>query len=252
LESSFNILVVDDDRRMAKTLVDILRVKGYDAQAAYTGMEALQKLTEAGVGCVLTDVKMPAMNGVELFQVIKETYPDLPVVLMTAYATDELVQKGLQQGAIAAISKPLDLNLLLSFFNYVSQERTVVIVDDDLQFCEFLENVLQIRGYNTISVSDPQAVLEAIQPDVQVVLLDLKLNGTNGLDVLRQIRGQYPQLPVILVTGYREELAENLLSAQNLNILTCLYKPFQVAELIQQIYEIRHRSLCAFWMNNQR
>lgn len=237
------ILVVDDDRLMAKTLVDILHIKGYQAEAAYSGPEALTKLKARAFNCMLTDVRMPDMNGVELYQAVKEIWPELPVVLMTAYAADELIEKGLIEGAIAALTKPLDINSLLSFFAALRRERSIVIVDDDLDFCQSLGSILRLRGFTVKEVTDPQRFWESIEPDSQIVLLDMRFNRINGLDILQQLRTQFPRLPVILVTGYREEMYSAIQRALEIKAYTCLYKPLQIEQLLQVLAQVHHREL---------
>ncbi len=80
------ILIVDDDCMMAKTMADILNVKGFRADTAHSAAETLALASEHEFDCVLTDVKMPEMNGVDLFRALKKRKPDVPIVLMTAYA----------------------------------------------------------------------------------------------------------------------------------------------------------------------
>lgn len=237
------ILIVDDDRRMAKTLLDILKVKGYEAEAAHSGMEALDKVDKSQFDCVLADIKMPQMNGVELYRAIKAMQPDLPVVLMTAYATDKLVKEGLEEGAIASLAKPLDINVLLSFFSALRKERSIVIVDDDPKFCKTLGDILQVRGFGVTKVTDPHKVAERVGGDWQVVLLDMKLDKISGLEVLKEIRGQHPELPVILVTGFREEMATAMDAAMKVGAYACLYKPFQIEELLQILTKVYHKDL---------
>lgn len=242
--AGLRILVVDDDRRMAKTLADIFRTGGYDTEAANSGREALDKVQKGHFDCVLTDIKMPDINGVELCRAIKATRPDLPVVLMTAYSTDELVNRGLEEGAIAALTKPLDINLLLGFFSSLYEERSIVIVDDDPEFAKTLRDLLQARGFRVTPVADPQDVVERIRVDGQVVLLDMKLDSVKGLAALKEVRDRYPHLPVILVTGYREEMAQAIEAALKIGAYTCiLYKPLQIEELLQAVSETRHQEL---------
>ena len=95
MSDNFRILIVDDDYRMAKTLRDILIIKGYETDLAHSGSEALEKVEETYYTCILSDIKMPEVNGVELYRAIKKIEPDLPVVLMTAYSHDKLIKKGL-------------------------------------------------------------------------------------------------------------------------------------------------------------
>jgi two-component system, NtrC family, response regulator HydG len=243
------ILIVDDDGRMAQTLVDILRIKGYAAETAHSGPEALENVQARAFDCVLTDLKMPGMNGLELHKALRALQPALPVVLMTAYATDELISAGREQGVIATLSKPLDLNALLGFFSSLRDEQTVVIVDDDPRFCQTLGAILRARGYHTLTVTDPRlwpgppGGRTANDAPIQVVLLDLKLNETNGLDVLKGIRAQCPNLPVVLVTAYREEMAAVMKAAQPFNVYAYLYKPFEIEALLQILAEVRQTAL---------
>jgi two-component system response regulator HydG len=243
------ILIVDDDRRMARTLVDILRIKGYAAEAAHSAPEALEKVQARAFDCVLSDFKMPGMDGLELHQALRALRPDVPVVLMTAYATDELISTGRDQGVIATLSKPLDLNALLGFFSALRDEQTIVIVDDDLRFCQTLEAILRARGYPTLAVTDARlwpglpGCQTANSAKNQVVLLDLKLNEPDGLEMLKRIRAQHPDLPVVLVTAYREEMAAIIEAAQLLNVYAYLYKPFKIEALLQLLTEVRQTTL---------
>lgn len=117
MSDKLRILIVDDDRRMARTLVDILRVKGYEVEGAHSASEALEKLGGDRFDCVLSDIRMPGVNGVDLYRAIKGRQPDLPVVLMTAYSDDKRVKEGLEGGAIRVFFKPLDINALLEFLS---------------------------------------------------------------------------------------------------------------------------------------
>ncbi|KKL91341.1 hypothetical protein LCGC14_1895660 [marine sediment metagenome] len=243
MREKLHTLIVDDDPRMAKTLLDILKVKGYGAELAHSGPEALEKVNKGRFDCVLTDIKMPQMNGVELYKAIKAEQPDLPVVLMTAYSNDKLVEEGLEEGAIASLTKPLDIDLLLSFLSILRKERSIVIVDDDPRFCKSLGDILRARDFKVTHVTDSKDVMETIGSDIQVVLLDMKMNDKNGLDILKEIRERYPHLPVILVTGFREEMISSIEEAMKIGAYTCLYKPLQIEELIKILREIHHQGL---------
>lgn len=241
MSGKLRILTVDDHRMVANSLVDIFKVEGYEAEAAYSGSEALDIVKRGHFDCVLTDIKMPEMNGVELYRAIRAIQPELPVVFMTAYS--ELVQEGLEEGAVATLTKPLDIDLLLHFLSCLRKERSIVIVDDDPHFCKTLGDILRARGFPVTQVTDPYGVAEALRPDAQVVLLDMKLNSINGLEVLKEIREHYPHLSVILVTGYREEMAPAIEAALKIDAYACLYKPFQIEALLQLLTEVRHQEL---------
>jgi len=243
MSEMISILVVDDDVHMSKTLVDILNVKGYEAEAANSGMQALEKVNANDYDCVLTDIRMPGMNGVDLYEAIKNIKPDLPVVLMTAYAVDKLVNRGIEEGAIATLNKPLDIDLLLSFLTILRKECSVVIVDDDIQFSKTLGDILRNRKFAISQITDSKEVMENLREERQIVLLDMKLKDTSGLKVLKEIRKKYPYLPVVMVTGYRIEMTSSIEAAMEIDAYTYLYKPFEIEKLIEILSELRRDEL---------
>ena len=243
MNKEFRVLVVDDDCRMARTLADIFRVKGHNAETVHSAMEALEKIKDGQFDCVLSDIKMPEMSGVELHRAIKERQPDMPVVLMTAYSDDRLVKEGLEGGAITVLSKPLDINTLLGFFSSLRKEHSIVIVDDDPNFCKTLGDILKERGFSVTMYTDPLKLLGRLDENIHMILLDMKLGETNGLDILKKIKKKHPRMPVILVTGYRGEMMESIEKALSITAHTCMYKPLQIEELLGTITEIYHQEL---------
>jgi two-component system response regulator HydG len=98
MNTSLHILVVDDDRRMTRTLFDILNLEGFQVTQANSGEEAVEIARTTHFDCVLSDVKMSGINGVEMSQALQVIQPELPVVLMTAYAREGLVEQGYRPG----------------------------------------------------------------------------------------------------------------------------------------------------------
>ena len=239
------ILVVDDEQMIAKTVADILRVKGYDAETAFSGSEAVEKVGVRSFDAVFMDIKMPNVNGVKAFAKIKSIAPDLPVVMMTAYSDDKLVAQAREQGVLSILIKPLDFTVILSFLSALEKERVVLIIDDDRRFCKTLSDVLQKRTFTVCYETDPSKAMECIktEEDVDVVLLDMKLNGIGGLGVLRKIRGKYPYLPVILITGYVDEMDASLKKGLELNAFAYLYKPLEMEKMFTLLEELNRKKL---------
>jgi CheY-like chemotaxis protein len=113
MKETLTILVVDDNPSMAKTLADIMSVKGFEVYAAYSGLEALSVLQSQPIDIMLTDVIMPDMNGVMLYRETRKIFPKLTTILMTAYAADEIINQGLAEGIKTVLTKPLDIDFLL-------------------------------------------------------------------------------------------------------------------------------------------
>lgn len=235
------VLIVDDNQMMVKTLQDIFRLKGYDTEAAYSGPEALAKIDAETFACVLSDIRMPGVNGVDLFRAIKARRPEIPVVLMTAYVTDEIVREGLAEGVVAVLNKPLNIEEILAFFARLDEERSITIVDDDPDFCRTLGDILQHQGFKVQTFTQVEGMVEQLAG--QIVLLDMKLHETDGLALLREIRQHYPQLPVVVITGYPEEYAGSVKMAIDINAYTSFYKPVPIDELLRTLVWIYHQEL---------
>jgi len=243
VNKTLRVLIVDDDPMMARTLADILRVKGHKAEIAHSSAEALVLLDAGPFDCVLSDIRMPGANGVQLHREIVDRYASIPTVLMTAYSSDSLVQEGLDEGVLAVLTKPLDIGAVLAFLCSLRKEYSLVIVDDDPLFCRTLGDLLEARGFAVAAISDPYAVMDCLDENAGIVLLDVKLDGIDGVDVLRQIRARYPNLPVVLVTGYGAQVDEAIQAALELGAHACLYKPLQIDQLLDLLFEIRRCEL---------
>jgi len=125
----------------------------------------------------------------------------------------------------------------------LSKNRTIVIVDDDKAFCKTLEDILYQRGFKVTQVTDPHVEVNLMTLDAQVILLDIKFNGISGVDVLKEIRKNNPTLPVLMVTGYRKEMAAAIQAALEINAYACLYKPLEIPQLLQMLTELQKKNL---------
>lgn len=247
--AKIKVLVVDDDRRMIKTICDILNIKGYETEAAYSGEEALEKLKSAksdNFDCVFMDIKMPGISGIETLKIIKGIMPDIPVVMMSAYADEEQIAEGKKLGAYAVLTKPLNFQMILSFLSLIRKEESILVVDDDPAFCKTIKDILEVKGYRVKTESNPENVMSHMEENYKLtVLLDLKLGNVSGLDVLKDIRAKYPSKPVVLITGYRDEMADSIKKGMQIGAYTCLYKPLEIEKLLRLIEDIRREKVGA-------
>ncbi len=126
MTEKLNILVVEDGRTQREMLCDFLRDEGYPVAGAENGEDALMKLREECFDLVLTDYKMPVMDGMALLQAAKELNPEVDVVVMTAFGTVETAVSAMKAGASDYISKPIDLDELQLLIERISGRRTIV------------------------------------------------------------------------------------------------------------------------------
>ncbi len=113
LRQQFRILVVDDELVVRDSLKEWLLEEGFSVSTAASGAEALEILGKEPRHLMLTDIKMPGMDGVELLQRARDLYPDLTVIMMTAYATVETAVEAIKIGARDYLVKPFDPETLV-------------------------------------------------------------------------------------------------------------------------------------------
>jgi DNA-binding NtrC family response regulator len=120
------ILVVDDESAVRRFAVRVLEREGYGVREAVDGAEALALLKPGGitVELVLTDIVMPRLNGVELMQALSLSHPDLPVILMSGYATHALLELGIA-APCAILAKPFVSERLLEEVRRCSPPKKV-------------------------------------------------------------------------------------------------------------------------------
>ena len=106
LKNNFSILVVDDEEMMRDLLSKILSREGYKIITAIDGVDALEKLSKNKVDIVISDMKMPRMNGFELLKNVINKYKGLGIIIMTAYGDTYTVKDALLLGADEYITKP--------------------------------------------------------------------------------------------------------------------------------------------------
>ena len=122
-----DILVVDDEPRMRHILRIILEEAGYSVKEAANGVEALGIISRHPCGVVFTDLKMEGMDGVELLRRIKETNPDTPVVVLTAFGSIESAVEAMHEGALDYITKPFE------------EEKILITAERSLKFYRLAE-----------------------------------------------------------------------------------------------------------------
>jgi DNA-binding NtrC family response regulator len=107
--SKLNVLLVDDDRSILEILEAFLTERGYHVECRGNGVEALDALRDYSFDLVISDIEMAGMNGFEFLKIARRNYPELGIVLMTAYEDSYPMSEALRAGADGYISKPFTL-----------------------------------------------------------------------------------------------------------------------------------------------
>ncbi|MGI1806676.1 response regulator transcription factor [Exiguobacterium sp. TDN 0502] len=137
------ILIVDDEVRMRQLLKLYLEPVGYACSMASDGEEALDKVKKETFDLILLDVMMPLFDGFEVCKKIADTYPDLPIIMITALDDAESIVKGLDAGAADYVTKPFNGDVLLARVRSVLRRKPKqAILYEGLVFDEANELIL--------------------------------------------------------------------------------------------------------------
>ncbi len=121
------ILLVDDDRDLLKATAQTLELAGFEPKLCRHGAEALDGLTDAFEGIVISDVRMPGMDGLELFDRIRRLDAELPVILMTGHGDIPMAVQAIQNGAYDFIAKPFATERMIQCVRRAAEKRRLVI-----------------------------------------------------------------------------------------------------------------------------
>src|SRR5215218_3009525 len=171
-----NILIVDDEQSYRQLLSLVFEGDGHSIRTASNGREALALLQEDAADVIISDVKMPDMDGIEMLRSVRETHPDLGVILMTAFASVETAREAFKLGADDFIQKPFDVEELKLIVRKTLEKQA--LIDENRAFKRAQRQRGSIK--NIIGNSGKmQAIFQMIETVAEVNSTVL-INGESG------------------------------------------------------------------------
>jgi two-component system NtrC family response regulator len=150
------IVVVDDEEPQRKVLSGFLRKHGFAVEAVGSADDALRCVSSRTVDLVLTDLRMPGRDGVELLNAIREINPEVPVIVMTAFGTVASAVDAMKRGAADYLTKPIDLDELELLIARTLERRALISENKALR--EQLESRYRLKGIETSNPRMAEAV----------------------------------------------------------------------------------------------
>ncbi|HDJ28727.1 MAG TPA: sigma-54-dependent Fis family transcriptional regulator [Proteobacteria bacterium] len=123
--TGIKVLVVDDEEVIRKGICRVMEGRGYQAESSESGFGAIEKLQKAPFNIVITDLKMPGMDGIEVLKAIKILQPDVPVIIITGYSTVDTAVDAMKNGAFDYIAKPFTPKQIIEMVEKALEQRTV-------------------------------------------------------------------------------------------------------------------------------
>jgi two-component system response regulator HydG len=207
------ILIVDDHLSMAETLADGLSEHGYDTVALASSKEAAKRLKNEAFDALVTDLRMPGVDGLELLKISRVHAPARPVIVMTAYSAVESAIESIRQGAFHYLTKPFKLDELVLFLNRALEDSRL------RHETAALRNTLRERfGLgNVVGQSDAMRAVGDLVERIAFASSPVLLTGETGTGkglIARAIHAHGPRASGPFVSVNCAALPENLLESE--------------------------------------
>jgi two-component system nitrogen regulation response regulator NtrX len=169
-----DILIIDDEKAIRKTLSEILSFEGYKIEEASDGEEGLKKFKDKIYDVVLCDIKMPKIDGIEFLQKAGEANPDIPIIMISGHGNIETAVEAVKTGAYDYISKPPDLNrLLITIRNAMDRSN---LVSETKVLKKKVNKVQEMIGYSA-PIKKIKDTIDKVAPTEARVMI----TGDNGV-----------------------------------------------------------------------
>jgi CheY-like chemotaxis protein len=242
-EGALRVLIVDDDVELTDSLADVLQLNDIIVAVANSGEEALDLIQLQPFDCVLMDIMMPGMNGIETMRRAMEFSPGITVILMTAYSIEELIDEAKRDGAVTVLKKPLHTDDLVAFLNQFKARPSVLLVDDDPTTYDVLHDSLSPRGYRVFAAKDTAEAVAALSLSFPgIVFMSQETKNRTTKETAIAIRELDPKAVFALLNNYTET---DQLAAEGVQpgSLIALSKPFNVDAVVAMFEQLRTSKL---------
>jgi two-component system response regulator (stage 0 sporulation protein F) len=264
------ILIVDRDQVNRRSLARRLTQRGCDVLEA-GGLDAVRRLLDRrDCDVVLLDLRSLGPEALIILQVIDRDAPGIKTILLTSPDRIPLSIQGMMLGAFDDVMTPVDIELLLARVRAAGQaagdplkrqpalsqagaqpdtpnpgrekmeDVKVLIVDDEEEFLQSLSERMELRDLKPELAKTGEQALERVQADEPtVMILDLRMPGMDGLEVLRRVKKAYPKVQVVILTGHGTD--KDRKQAEKLGAFAYLQKPVDLDTLLETVSKAHQR-----------
>ncbi|MBW2516001.1 MAG: response regulator [Deltaproteobacteria bacterium] len=206
------LLLVDDEEGIRKVLGISLSDSGYTVFTAQSGEEALDIFRRENPAIVLTDIKMPGMDGIKLLRALKQENPDTEVIMITGHGDMDLAIKSLKYQAIDFVTKPINEDVLEIALNRAHEK--IRMRQQLREYTENLESLVREKSAKLIEIERQVAVGQAVE-GLSAAMRDMAVDLEGGLTYFNEmpcfVSIHSPELKVIAVNPlYRDRLGDKV------------------------------------------
>ncbi|MBF0338407.1 MAG: response regulator [Nitrospirae bacterium] len=240
----YKVLIIEDDDIARKQLAKFVQKEGFEVLEAEDGRVGISLFRSEKPHIVITDMKMPNMDGIEVVQTIKKISPDTDIILVTAFGETDVAIAALREGVMDYLKKPIDLRMLKTTLGrakekLVTQEGQVLtpvilLVEDEELPRKRLARVLEKENWKVIQAVDGEDAVKLFNLNkIDLVLTDINMPKMKGLQALHLMREVNKDFEAIVFTGYGDE--DSAIQAMRDGAINFLKKPVDIEQLIVAI-----------------
>jgi len=234
------ISVIDDDESVRRTTALLIESFGLRA-AAFESAEGFLKSGQLhDTACLIVDVQMPGMNGLQLQSHLAAEGCGIPIIFITAYDDRESRGRAMRAGAVAFLSKPFGDEQLLQTIRsalrgeFGEAKNLISIIDDDEAVRRTTIRLIESFGFRAAAFESAETFLSSDHlNDASCLIVDVRMPGMNGLQLQSQLAATGTRIPIIFITAYDDKASRQ--RAMQAGAAAFLGKPFTDEELLRWI-----------------
>jgi len=237
------ISVVDDDESVRRSTRLLIESFGFRAAAFKSADVFLRSGQRQDTSCLIVDVQMPGMNGLQLQRQLAAAYCRIPIIFITAYDDKETRRRAMQAGAIAFLGKPFSDEQLLQSIRLALHEsgdepgaagNLISIIDYDESARRSTVRLIESFGFSAAAFESAESFLSSAQLECSACLIvDVRMPGKNALQLQSQLAAADCRIPIIFITACDDN--ESRRRAMQAGAVAFLGKPFSDEQLLQWI-----------------
>lgn len=234
------VAIVEDDESLRNALQDLLESYGLSALGFDLAEEFLKSYARHNAACLIADVRLPGMSGLELQAQLNADRSRIPVIFITAHGNAEVRTRAMRDGAMAFFDKPFDDAALLSAVDgaiesEAKDSRLIAVVDDSELVREALQHLIESDGLSALCFGSAEQFLESdARHEAACLIVDIQMPGMSGLALQARLKTEQCRTPIIFITANRDEEIRAL--ALREGAIELFTKPFDTTLLLQVVH----------------
>jgi DNA-binding response OmpR family regulator len=233
-----NILVIDDFAYIQLLFKNTLSKEGYQVHTAKTGQDAVKLIEQITFDLIILDINLPDINGVDLLSKLRQAGINIPVIIVSAFASSDLISNLSGLNVSGVFSKPVILEDFIVKLSEIfsggkksdEPSKRLILLDENENIRNKLTKMFSKENYSLLSLGDGYEVISVLKNENNpLVIVDLDFSGNlTGIEVIRNIRQYSRDTKIIALTASASR--DMIIECKELNVNDFFVKPFNVSD----------------------